>query len=807
MLRDDENYVALFIDWDNLAISTAADFGGAIPDVRAIVRVAQRFGTILLARAYAEWQVPSDRLSVYRAGVDPIYAPTFRFEPDPVGGPPRGKSLADPCLVADCIDTLHLMPTVNHFILVSGDKDLIPIVRLVQLRGRKVVVVGPDYVAAILRDMADEYVSYRSLVESGETHSTAEQIQAGAGGPRRRGGRPVSTNRVAPSVAPSTAPATAPSMAPATAPATVPSMAPAVAPAASTALTASTQPAAPTSPAPQPAATPMPSRRESFRDRRDRRQQPSYYQPREVEVEEAPAEIAEELPTAVEPVAEESVETEAPAVEAPAASSEELSALWTTIDQILHEREAQGKPRLRATNLKDLLMARISSFSERRFGFHKFRDLLAAAEKTGAIEVNRTGPVHWVTLPRHHEGPAVEEEPAQAPAPELPAAKTEAPAAEPVEAAAPEAPATPPAESDPELVRFVVDLRNRSRWLTYTYVLTNMIAHLSERIAPQQADVEARNALNRLVQQGVLRVDREPREIEVAGARHRVRMCHLEESHPLVQAVLAEAPAETPAAPAAEAPSAPEPAPIPAPAREARQPEREPRQPEREARQPEREPRQSDALRGGRESRDRRERRPARQAQPPRVILPFLQPATPPEPEVAPEAEEAPVSQPAAESTAAAAEPGRPASGLSPLPNSLLAPSTSGGLTPVNPTGAPAAAETAATEEAGPAEAVAEAPTEDPSANGAEPNGAESKTPLVQAFEALREVIRAATGPDKPFAGAASVKTRLARRLGEFDERSLGFGKFKDFLLAAQREGYVRVESSGPATRVSLPER
>ena len=198
MLRDEENYVALFIDWDNLAISTAADFGGATPTFVPSFKVAQRYGTILLARAYAEWQVPSDRLAVYRAGVDPIYAPTFRFEPDPVGGPARGKSLADPCLVADCIDMLHLMPAVTHFVLVSGDKDLIPIVRLVQLRGRKVVVIGPDYVAAILRDMADEYISYRSLVESGETHSTAEQVQAGSAGPRRRGGRPVSTARAVP---------------------------------------------------------------------------------------------------------------------------------------------------------------------------------------------------------------------------------------------------------------------------------------------------------------------------------------------------------------------------------------------------------------------------------------------------------------------------------------------------------------------------------------------------------------------------------------------------------------------------------
>ena len=74
--------VALFIDWDNIAISTAADHGGAIPDLRRIVQVTQSYGTLVIARAYAEWGVTSDRLAVYRAGVEPVYAPTFRFEAD-----------------------------------------------------------------------------------------------------------------------------------------------------------------------------------------------------------------------------------------------------------------------------------------------------------------------------------------------------------------------------------------------------------------------------------------------------------------------------------------------------------------------------------------------------------------------------------------------------------------------------------------------------------------------------------------------------------------------------------------------------
>jgi len=70
---DEKKHVAVFIDWDNLMISIAADMGGAAPDIRRIIQRVQEFGTILVARAYAEWQVTSDRLNVYRAGVEPVY--------------------------------------------------------------------------------------------------------------------------------------------------------------------------------------------------------------------------------------------------------------------------------------------------------------------------------------------------------------------------------------------------------------------------------------------------------------------------------------------------------------------------------------------------------------------------------------------------------------------------------------------------------------------------------------------------------------------------------------------------------------
>jgi len=720
MFREEENHVALFIDWDNLAISTAADFGGASPDVRAIVHTAQRYGTLLLARAYAEWQVPSDRLAVYRAGIDPIYAPTFRFEPDPVNQAPRGKSLADPCLVADCIDTLHLMPTVTHFVLVSGDKDLIPIVRLAQLRGRRVVVIGPDYVAAILREMADEYISYRSLVESKEPAATPEAPPPSAGGRRRRSGPPPRASVAAPAPAPApvaqpVAPVQAAQPAPSPRPARA---APPVAP-----------PALPARPgAPEPVAPPAP--RPALLD-----------QPTVVEFEE-PSENGEVVPVAVP------AEVEAP--ELPQASPDELKGVLAVVEQILHEREAQGKPRLRATNLKDLLMARIAGFNERRYGFGKFKDLLAVAEKSGVLEVNRTGPVHWVTLPRRREEPA----PAEV-----------APAPEPqVQAQAQVAAVTPAAdaEHDVDLISFIVDLRDRSRWLTYTYVLTNLISHLAQTAPSQSAESEARNALSRLVQAGILRIDREPREIEVAGTRHRVRMCHLEENHPLVQAAQAAAAARASEAMAPEAPAG-----------------ETPEQPSHEPRWAEPEPATAEGPSEG--------------------------------------AAEAPVApRPAATVETAPPEPAPRGeawtSDLPPLPEALLAPSSSAGLVVVE---AAAPASPSAPQATQPAEEPASPAAPEGWAGGSPApeaeapaetagNGARAPT-LAEVFGALREVVRQATGPGKAMAGAASVKTRLGRRLGAFDERTYGFGKFKDFLLAAQREGYVLVESAGPATRVALP--
>ena len=76
-------------------------------------------------------------------------------------------------MAVDCVDFLHLIPEIATLVIVSSDKDLIPILRFAQRRGLRVFVVGSDRTAGALRDQSDDYVTYRTLLEQeGEAVTT-----------------------------------------------------------------------------------------------------------------------------------------------------------------------------------------------------------------------------------------------------------------------------------------------------------------------------------------------------------------------------------------------------------------------------------------------------------------------------------------------------------------------------------------------------------------------------------------------------------------------------------------------------------
>ena len=160
--------VVLLIDYDNLQICASRDTPGRDLQLTPVVQLAQRYGTVILARAYAEWNLSTERLAVYKAGIEPAFAPVLRTESDR-----SGKSLADTVMVAEGMDMLWtLSPDV--VVLATSDKDLIPLVRVAKQRGAFVVVLGSDFTAIPLREMADEHITYRQLITDASGRFTTE---------------------------------------------------------------------------------------------------------------------------------------------------------------------------------------------------------------------------------------------------------------------------------------------------------------------------------------------------------------------------------------------------------------------------------------------------------------------------------------------------------------------------------------------------------------------------------------------------------------------------------------------------------
>lgn len=449
--NNEQDQVAIFIDWDNLVISNYADRGSNRPDLEVLIRRAQQYGTVVIARAYAEWNVTADRLEVYKAGIEPIYAPVFHADRDLSGQTTRGKSLADPVMVTDCIDFLHLLPQIGTYVLVTGDKDMVPVVRLARLRGRRVVIIGPDYVANVLQQVSDEFIPYRYLLaqvvadpyaayyqQTGQTPPSQPfypgqippqpaqpaQVQPAQTGTDRRGRRLTGNRRNQSSYTPpvpqpyariTPPPPTAQTAAPQLnpygyygQPGQVPPGYPQPDAYAQTGQPSYTYPQTGYQPVPatpaqaqgqgqptQPVTPPPPAAQVYTAP--PTATQPSYQPP--APIQGAPATSTPPTPTVTASASVENATDAANQGQNGKAATSDFNEVKEVIQSILAQRAASGRSQMRARDLKEELLRRIPNFSERRYGFSKFKALLNAAETAGVLQIDQSGHILWVSAP------------------------------------------------------------------------------------------------------------------------------------------------------------------------------------------------------------------------------------------------------------------------------------------------------------------------------------------------------------------------------------------------------------------------
>ncbi len=156
MTTDDER-IALFLDYENLAIGAREALGGGLFDFRPIADALAERGRVVVRRAYADWSSFSeDRRMLTRHQVELIEIPQR------MGG--ARKNAADIKMAVDAVELSFERDYITTFVLGTGDSDFTPLVHKLRELNRRVIGIGVEAsTSALLPAACDEFLFYERL--------------------------------------------------------------------------------------------------------------------------------------------------------------------------------------------------------------------------------------------------------------------------------------------------------------------------------------------------------------------------------------------------------------------------------------------------------------------------------------------------------------------------------------------------------------------------------------------------------------------------------------------------------------------
>jgi uncharacterized protein (TIGR00288 family) len=154
---DDEDRIALFLDYENLAIGARENLGGVDFDVRPIADALAERGRVVVRRAYADWSnFDEDRRMLTRSHVELIEMPQRM-------GAVR-KNAADIKMAVDAVELAFVRDYVSTFVVCTGDSDFTPLVYKLRELNKSVIGVGVRAsTSALLPPACDEFLYYDDL--------------------------------------------------------------------------------------------------------------------------------------------------------------------------------------------------------------------------------------------------------------------------------------------------------------------------------------------------------------------------------------------------------------------------------------------------------------------------------------------------------------------------------------------------------------------------------------------------------------------------------------------------------------------
>jgi uncharacterized protein (TIGR00288 family) len=207
-----EPRVALYFDFDNIVISRYDQLHGdsqyrkdtsrnkavsagtkaaerlkeATVDVDAVLDFAATFGTIAIARAYADWSTPVN--ASYRGQL--IDRAVDLVQLFPLSATKNG---ADIRLAVDAVEDMFRIDDLSHIVIVAGDSDYVALAQKAKRLGRYVVGIGvAGGTSRALTAACDEYADYDALlatdaaVDDDEASAPAPQPSSARGGGGRQ---------------------------------------------------------------------------------------------------------------------------------------------------------------------------------------------------------------------------------------------------------------------------------------------------------------------------------------------------------------------------------------------------------------------------------------------------------------------------------------------------------------------------------------------------------------------------------------------------------------------------------------------
>ena len=174
MTTDDER-IALFLDYENLAIGAREALGRGDFDFKPIADALAERGRVVVRRAYADWSnFEADRRSLTRHQIELIEIPQRM-------GLVR-KNAADIKMAVDAIELCFERQYITTFVLGTGDSDFTPLVHKLRELNRRVIGVGIEAsTSALLPPACDEFLFYERLegVEPAARRRTARSTRGG----------------------------------------------------------------------------------------------------------------------------------------------------------------------------------------------------------------------------------------------------------------------------------------------------------------------------------------------------------------------------------------------------------------------------------------------------------------------------------------------------------------------------------------------------------------------------------------------------------------------------------------------------